>query len=71
MPPISLTTDESSERTDIITEVNTYITETKMKFIIGAESLDNYDKYLAQINALGLPRAVEITQGALNRYMEK
>lgn len=69
--PISLTTDESKERTDIMIQVDTYANEMLLKFITGAEPLDNYDAYVAEVNARGLERAVEITQGALDRYLAK
>lgn len=41
-----------------------------MKFITGAESLDNFDTYLETLNSLNFPRAKEITQAAYDRYME-
>jgi putative aldouronate transport system substrate-binding protein len=52
-------------------EVNTYISEMKLRFITGAESLDNFEKYIKEINELGMIEALEITQAALNRYLSK
>lgn len=68
MPPLSLTSDEASERADIMQQVNTYANEKKLQFITGAESLDNFDAYLAELNAMQLDRATEITQTATNRF---
>ena len=64
LPSISLSADATAERTEIMTEVNTYAEEMMLRFITGAESLDNFDAYVEQINSLGLPRAIEITQEA-------
>lgn len=69
MPPISLTTEESEERADIMIQVDTYAQEMMLKFITGAESLDYYDTYLQELDARGMQRAIEITQNALDRYL--
>ena len=69
--PITLTTDEANERAELMVQVDTYANEMMLKFITGAESLDNYDAYLQELSARGMDRAVEITQNALNRYLGK
>lgn len=71
LPPITLTTEESAERTEIMAQVNTYVSEMKLRFITGAEPLDNFDHYVAEVNALGLPNAIQLTQNALDRYLAK
>ena len=71
LPPINLTSDEAAERTDIMQQVNTYAKEMEFKFITGAESLDNYDNYLKELEALNIDRAIEITQGAVDRFNGK
>ena len=68
MPPITLTVDEANERNDIMQQVNTYANEKKLQFITGAESLDNFDAYAAELEGLSLSRAVEITQAATDRF---
>lgn len=70
MPVLTLTAEETQERADIIAEVSPYVSEMMMKFITGAESLDNFDTYLETLNSLNFPRAKEITQAAYDRYME-
>ena len=71
LPPLSLTSEEAADRNDIMSEVDTYISEMKLRFITGAEPLDNFDQYIETINGLGLPEALEITQAALDRYLGK
>ena len=41
------------------------------KFITGTESLDNFDQYVETMNSLGLQRAIEIQDAALERYNER
>ncbi len=71
LPPINLTAEEAAERTDIMAQINTYAKEMMYKFITGAESLDNYDAYLAELKNLNIDRAIEITQDAVDRFNAK
>ena len=68
---VALTTDENSERSSIMSNVNTYISEMRLKFITGAEPLDDasWANYIAKLKGMGLDRAIEITQNAYDRYL--
>lgn len=68
IPPISLTAEETEERSDIMIQVETFAMEKMIQFITGAESLDNFDDYIAEVEDLGLNRAIEITQNAVDRF---
>ena len=68
IPPINLTSEEQAERTDIMVPVDTYAKEMMLKFIMGAESLENFDAYKAELETLNLGRALEITQAAVDRF---
>lgn len=68
MPAITVTEAESRELADIGTAINTYIDEMYIGFIIGTEDLNNYDKYVANLEAMGLKRVLEIKQAQLDRY---
>ena len=70
---VSLTAEENSERSSIMTNVNTYIDEMRNKFITGAVELndENWNTFLATLDSYGLTRAVEITQNAYDRYLGK
>lgn len=37
-------------------------------FVTGAESLDNFDKYVEQIKKFGIDRAIEIKEAGVERY---
>ncbi len=69
LPPISMTADETSDRNEIMAEVNTAVNEFMLKCITGVESIDNFDAYVQRINKMGLNDAISITQDAYNRYM--
>ena len=43
MPPVLPTSDEAAEFASIMGEVNTYVDEMFTKFVMGVESLDNFD----------------------------
>lgn len=65
------TDEESKELGKIITNVSNYKEEMFVKFIVGIEPIDNYDQYVTQIKKLGIERAVEIYQSALDRYNKR
>lgn len=68
LPPVSLTTEESSEYSKIMSDITTYRDEMFIKFVIGAEPLENFDKFTAQIGKFNVKRAIEIQQAAVDRY---
>lgn len=68
LPNITPTQEESKEYAAIMNDINTYRDEMEVKFILGTESLDNFDKYVETIESMGLSRALEIQNTALERY---
>jgi len=68
LAPIKLTAEEAAERANLMSQVDTYAKEMMIKFITGAEPLDNFDAYVESVNNYGLLDAIEITQAALNRF---
>lgn len=68
MPPISMTVDEASEFGKIMTDINTYRNEMITKIIMGAQPVDSFDEVLKQMKNMGIERAIEIQQAALDRY---
>ena len=68
LPPVTPTAEESTELASITNELNTYRDEMILKFIFGDESLDNFDEYVQNLENMGLSRALEIQNAALERY---
>lgn len=65
---ITLTIEETDAFTNMKMDIDTYVNEMTAKFISGAESLDNYDKFIAQVEKMGANELIEIQQAALDRY---
>ncbi|MDF2925251.1 MAG: extracellular solute-binding protein family 1 [Paenibacillaceae bacterium] len=68
---ITETPEEGQEVSSIMAEVNTYRKEMFLKFVMGGESLDNFDKYLNQLKSMKIERVIEIKQAALERYNKR
>ena len=68
MPPVTPTSEERKEFSTIMNEINTYRDEMILKFIFGTESIYNFDIYVKNIENMGLDRALEIENAALERY---
>jgi putative aldouronate transport system substrate-binding protein len=49
-------------------DITTYADEMVLKFIMGTENLSGFDNFVSTIQRLGINRAIEIQNGALNRY---
>ncbi|MBJ9987038.1 MULTISPECIES: extracellular solute-binding protein [Paenibacillus] len=71
MPLVTPTKDESSQFASIMTDINTYKDEMFLKFIMGAEPIDNFDKYVKKIEAMGINDAIKIQQSALDRFNKR
>ncbi|MFK7694544.1 extracellular solute-binding protein [Paenibacillus sp. HJGM_3] len=68
LPPITLTAEESSKTSSIMNDVKTYRDEMINKFIMGAEPLENFDKFVSTIKSMGIDEAIKARQAALDRY---
>jgi putative aldouronate transport system substrate-binding protein len=71
LPLMTLSTEESSKLASIMNDINTYSDEMIIKFIMGVESLDNFDKYVSNLKSFGVEEAITIQQAALERYMSR
>ena len=53
-------------------EVTTYMEENSVKFITGVLDIETgWDTYVEELKNLGIERAIEITQAALDRFEER
>ena len=71
---ISLTPEQNArlqEWTGDSSQLGSYITEMKIKFITGEEPLSNFDTYLANLETMGIQNIVDIYQEAYDAYMAK
>ncbi|WNQ09057.1 extracellular solute-binding protein [Paenibacillus aurantius] len=68
MPPVTLTAEESSKVASIMNDVKTYRDEMISKFIMGAEPMANYDKFVQTLKSMGIEEAIKARQAALDRF---
>lgn len=68
LPPLTLTAEESSVTASIMNDVKTYRDEMINKFIMGAEPIENFDKFVNTIESMGIDKVIEVRQEALERY---
>ncbi|RXZ79550.1 extracellular solute-binding protein [Paenibacillaceae bacterium] len=68
LPPVFVTEEQQGEMAKIMNEVTTYENEMLLKFIMGTESIDNFDKYVEQMKKMGIEKAIGMQQEALERY---
>jgi len=70
-PGVTFTADESTQMDELANTIGTYVSETAVKFITGEEDLANFDKYVAQLDSMGLAKLLEIRQTAYDRYLAR
>lgn len=57
----TLSADEQQEYASIMTPIDTYAKEQAVKFITGARSFDDWDKYVSELKAMGdIQKAMDI-----------
>lgn len=71
LPPFQLSSDALTTRTSIMSEINTYVDEMTLKFIMGVEPLENFDQFVATVTAMGIEEATALTQEAYDAYLLK
>ncbi|WP_136604221.1 extracellular solute-binding protein [Paenibacillus dokdonensis] len=52
-PNVTLNKEQEATKSEIMTPIETYVSESVIKFVTGATSFDQWDKYLADINKMG------------------
>lgn len=52
-------------------DIDTYKNEMIVKFIMGAESLDKFDEYVATLKSMGIDEAIQMQQSGLERYNDR
>ncbi len=69
IPPITLTEEESKRYTNLNSQIDTYITEQRTKFITGEADVEaEWDNYISTLKSLGIDEMISIYQGAVDRY---
>ncbi len=64
----ALTEEENDEYAKIMADLQTYIYENVIGFVIGTKSLDEWDTFVQEMKDKGIERCIELKQMALDRY---
>lgn len=67
-PNNKLTSVEQEIVTKYSLDLRTYVDEMRLKFIKGLVPLSNYDKYIEQINKLGINDLIKVEQARYDRF---
>jgi putative aldouronate transport system substrate-binding protein len=69
-PTLKYTDAEFAKRNNYITEIDTYMLPMIDKFIMGDESIDKYDSFVAGIKKAGIDDLLKIMNDAYARYQK-
>ena len=67
---ITMTEDEQNESADIMSDISTYVAEYTVNTIMGNNSV-SFDDFRAQLQNMGIERAIELKQEAVTLYNER
>ena len=68
IPPITPTSDESQRLAMIMNEINTYVDEMFVRYVMGQDNVDDFDEFRANLEKMNIEEAISIAQDALDRY---
>ena len=68
---LTMTTEESTSIATEATAIDAQVNEMITKFILGEESLDNWDSFVANLNSMGLEHVLEVRQAAYDRFLAR
>jgi len=60
---------EASIENQYLPDITTYVVEMELKFIMGIESVSNFDKYLATLKKMGIDKVLAVRQAQYDRYL--
>jgi len=68
IPAMLSTEDETQVMKEVWTDINTYVNEMALKYILGQESLDKYDQFVETLKSMGIDEVIKVKQAQLDRY---
>lgn len=71
-PMLSGTVEEETELATIMNDIDKYTSDSLIKFIVGELSVeDDFDDFLAQLEKMGIERAIEIQKAKFDRWLAR
>ena len=71
LPGFALNSEEQEAYNNVITEVNTAVSEVYLSVITGKRPVEDLDKLLSQVKAMGVDDAVAAYQSAYSRFLAR
>jgi putative aldouronate transport system substrate-binding protein len=72
MPLVNFLPEESQELANIMSEVNTFMKEYTLSFLLGRRDINReFDSYINTLKSMGIERAIAINQAAVDRYNKR
>lgn len=68
---VSMTADESSAYNSVFTDINTYVQENLVKFVVGQKPLSELDAFVDELYAIGVEECLGYWQAALDRFNQR
>lgn len=66
-PPIYPTSDEQAKLSSLQNSIDTYVKEMFIKFVMGVEPIDNFEKYKQTLDKMGMQELLQIENTAYKR----
>ncbi len=68
---ISLSAEEAEDYSHIMSDIDTLVAETIIRFITGEKPLSDFDSFVETLYSMDLQTAIDLYQGAYDRYMAR
>lgn len=68
---LTITADESSEISSILTDIETYVAEATLAFLTGQRPLDQFNAFVEQVESMNIARVIEVYQAAYDRFQSR
>ena len=66
-----LYTSEADIVANTYSDIETFVQEGIMRFILGTDSMDNWDSFTEQIRSLGIDEVIAAKQAAYDRFQSR
>lgn len=71
LPLLTFTLEENTEYSSIMNKINPYRQERLYQYIAGILPVDDMEEYYAELQNMGIERAIEIQQAAYDRFLQR
>jgi putative aldouronate transport system substrate-binding protein len=71
LPNLAFEAKDDETRRAVMADVQTYVDEMIIKFILGQEPIENWDKYVQKVKGMGIDKVVQVYQKAFDTYNSK